>query len=164
MPSPACLELGIPAHLHEDGRPLDDTFSPDERLFHRIPPGFVHSNKVLPEAIKTRRTSVVREKYSNGPMDCLFDATGGGHCLGFAVAEFRVQQVENLSNMHPTTGEPYTFKVRHDPLECLYPHCEIRTLQAGKVIEEITPKSIKTWLKQELARLAVIVHPASASA
>lgn len=159
MSNSRCAELGVPSHLHSAGRPIDESISPDEIMYHRIPPSAVSGTVAMPEAFKTTRTSVVRKLLTHGPQDCLYDGQNGRHCLDFGVAELSVLGIESLTKMHPQEKDTvYTFRVKHVPLECLYPHCEIWTFKNGSAVEEIKPASVKTWLRgrlSELARIAV---------
>lgn len=92
------------------------------------------------------------------PKDCLYDGENGKHCLNFGVAEFCVESIEALTKAHPQEKDTvYTFRVKHVPLECLYPHCEIWAYKNGAPVEEIKPASVKTWLRDELSRLAKLV-------
>jgi hypothetical protein len=158
-PNPKCSALGIPTHLHSGTRPVNDVFLDAETVYYRAPPMKVEGGKVLPEAFKTTKTSVVRKRDTAGPEDCLYDGKDGKHCFDFGVAELAVGKIQSLSKAHPQEQDSvYTFKIRHDPLECMYPHCEIRTYKGGSEVGEIKPPSVKTWLRLELSRIASLVQ------
>lgn len=159
LSSSRCLELGIPAHLHWVGRPVDDVFTTTENVFHRIPPSSIRDGKVQPEAIKTTRTSVIRERDTHSPTDALFDGAEGKHCKHFGVATLPVEAIERLEKSLPNADRKFTFKVKHVPMECMYPHCEIHAFENGIWIPEIKPSSVKTWLRIELSKIAVLVRP-----
>lgn len=114
---------------------------------------------MAPSAFKTTRPSVLREAYSKGPSDALYDGANGNHCFDFGVVQFSVGRVESLGTPHPETHAPFTFRVKHDPIECIYPHCEIETYLDGILIPDIKPKSVKTWLRNKFREIGTIVKP-----
>lgn len=99
---------------------------------------------------------MVRQKYSLGPEDALYDGENGKHCLNFPVVQFPVSAVQSLQTEHPNTHTVFTFSVRHVPSDCIYPHSEIHTFEDGQLIPEIKPPSVKLWLRKQLSEISAV--------
>lgn len=122
----------VPERLKRRGRPVDQEFSGDERLFRRVTPhhptdadGFV-----LPPGVPLPDLSVNREKYSE-PADVLI-----GYPDAVGVAAAAVSDI-------PAEIEGFEFRPVHDPEEENYSHTEVRTFQEGKHLKRKPPSSVR---------------------
>lgn len=139
---PACVALGIPAYLHQNGRAPDPQFSNSEKLFVR----FALGTPSIQTAVTFRRQSCNREKYcGNGATDVLFD-TGLGRLhqdcgvMSITVAEVRV--------MREQIGErEFTLRPEHRPEQCNYAHAKIVAHENGSPVDDIGPRSVKKQLR-----------------
>jgi hypothetical protein len=154
-----CTSLKIPDHLHQNGRQVDQDFGESEVVFHRVSPDAYSQTRIPPEVFRTDNTSVVRQKFAAAPTDALFDGANGAHRPDWGVVQMLVSRINGLTKKHPQLDKTFSFRVVHDPIRCIYPHCEIRAFLDGKEIKEIKPSVVKTWLRDEFSKAATLVHP-----
>ncbi len=144
-----CKELGIPDHLHKNGRIAENNnFTYDEKMFRRVIP-----KESLSEMVKYnfdfKSMSFNREKYSNAK-DVLYNIKDNNHYMSsHGVASLRVEEIEKIIVLHPDDKQPYTFKSIHDPEECMYPHSIVQVLKEGTKVSEIKPSSVKSLIRTE---------------
>ena len=147
---PDCRAKGIPDHLHQCERPINQTFDPSESLFYRFKPGEKIKNGKVPKGIfRVKNMSVLRQIYCRSPNDALYDGERGISYPDWGVAELVVGKVESFSY----NGDPpkeYTLKVVHDPLQCVYPHSEVRLFERGVRLNEV-PDGLATLIRVCLA-------------
>lgn len=102
----------VPARLLRAGRPEDQDFSPDERLFRAVAAGrdISPEGKLLPSAVPFPDASFNREKYSK-PRDVLIGRKDGEHLKRkpsrllrkkFRVLLFRRLSVVELGTLDPS--------------------------------------------------------------
>src|SRR5258706_15898364 len=92
-----CGALGIPAHLHQNSRPANQSFAPGELLFRRYGPDEkIINGKPSGAIFEFRRMSVGRagEDYCRSPLDVLYDSERDKHWFNWGVVELRVEDVE----------------------------------------------------------------------
>jgi len=158
-----CEDLGIPEHLHQNDRPVKPHFDDGEKIYRRLAPEHLEGNRVVEAAFDSYDTSVNREKYSQDPGDVLFNIVDGNHYRHWGVAWLRVSEIEILRLPHPVLGDEkiHTFKLMHQPEECMYPHSEMSVRQGDKTLTK-RPKSgkVRTQLKERLSLLSkVAIRP-----
>ena len=100
------------------------------------------------------------------PADVLFDAGSGVFHADFRIVGLEVPRVLEVDIPNPNTvvtkkgkADPsdvtrFTFKIRHDPDACMYPHCVIETLKNGQAVTKIASPGVKTARRDEFGRLA----------
>jgi hypothetical protein len=128
---------GRPARMMRNGRPINNNFEPQERLFFRLPPDIDIGPDDKPDAscIKYPDMSVNREKESE-PDDVIFGFSGWG------VAAFMVADVP--PPLKSEGGPEFTYKVEHVPLENNYAHSEVRTYKDGVHSRKVKmPETVK---------------------
>lgn len=122
----------IPERLKRGGRPADQEFSREERLFRR---GTIHhpldsEGFVLPPGVPFPDLSVNREKYSE-PEDVLI-----GYPVAVGVAAAVVGDI-------PGEIDGYELLPIHDPEEANYAHTEVRAFREGKRTQRKPPSSVR---------------------
>lgn len=152
-----CADLGIPEHLHQNGRTAEnENFTPDERMFRRFRP-----KDSLSEIVKTnfdfKSMSFNRERYSN-PEDVLYNIKENNHYNDCGVASLTVYEIERIQIPHPDDKQLYTFKAVHDPEECMYPHSIVQVFKNGNKVSEIKPSSVKSLIRDEYEKSIMIIR------
>jgi hypothetical protein len=148
-----CLSLGIPERLHREERPEDQHFEETEFLYRWLASTYPDSE--LKESFRlTPGESVNRKKYSDYPADVLFDIRHGNHRIGQAILPFQVGQLQQDFPIEKN-GQTvvYTYRVRHKPEGCMYPHCEVEIRSNGQLIEDAkkVPGIIRRKLREAIA-------------
>lgn len=65
-----CDQLGIPKHLHKNGRGEDENFDKKEKLYRRInPDGFLPNDHISSQCLSANDMSLNRGRYSKFPED-----------------------------------------------------------------------------------------------
>lgn len=156
-----CVRLGIPTHLHQDGRAPDSTFPQAEGLFRRFRPDVEIVDGKPPATIfEFRRMSVARSGYCQQAKDVLYDDEHGQHMFGWGVVEITVGVIESLRYTNPVTNDQVTFKLRHDPKPCMYPHSEVDVLVNGEPVAELKTRTIRLAARDYLAQTCCVrIHP-----
>jgi len=156
-----CDQLGIPKHLHKNGRGQDENFSKTEKLFRRInPDGFLPNGHISSQCLSVNDMSLNRGRYSKFPEDVLYDIKKGEHFVFFGIIEIEVGFVESPSYDHPEKEScVYTFKMKHEPEECMYPHSVLQILLNQKKAESKKgmPKRLRSLFRDELRTNCIIV-------
>src|SRR5215210_7516586 len=108
----------LPAGMLTGSRPVDPDFSPDERLFRRIPPDLWSEPPYAMEldAVDAVNMSVNRSKY--GPPEWV----RLGNCADCGVVFFVVSRLPTCQSHN---GQEYAVRPEHVPLARNYPHSEI---------------------------------------
>jgi len=155
--APTCSELGIPSHLHRNGRGIDPHFEPEEHYYRRFK-RTVHNVPVVGEdgrisgsIVSTRNMSGNREKYCNSPDDVLYDINSADHFFAWGIWEVKISKVEGLRFNHPVEARAYTVRVVHEPEDCMYPHSIIRVLENGEPVPRIKSNMVKTKIREAIA-------------
>lgn len=145
----ACTVEGIPKRLHRNGRKPDIEFDGEEQIYIRIPPALLQEEKPLAAAFRTKRQSGNRERYSKTPDDVLYNINAKNkneHFHHWGIVKIKVKTIQSNKYNHPEIDEEYTFKLSHEPEECMYPHSEIHIFLDGKE-GKLNPSTLKTLLK-----------------
>ncbi len=156
-----CNELGIPPHLHRKGREYDNQFNADEKMFRRYPAYPVETSKsiIVKENFNFDSMSFNREKYSENPSDVLFSIKDKNHFFrSHKIVSLKVQEIEGLKEIHPDDQEIYSFKVIHDPEDCMYPHCIVQVLKNGKNVPGIKPSSVKSKIREKIEKMVDFIE------
>ncbi len=155
---PTCSELGIPSHLHRNGRGIDPHFEPEEHYYRRFKravqnvPVVGEDGRISESIVSTRNMSGNREKYCNSPEDVLYDINSAEHFFSRGIWKVQVSSIDGMSFNHPEKARAYTIRVFHNPEDCMYPHAIVQVLENGKPITGIKSKSVKTKIRKEIAR------------
>lgn len=130
-----CEDSSIPDRLKRNGRPVDNQFSSEERLYRRITSESLESDDSLTKmAVKFPRCSVNRGKYCEHPTDVLYP-----DYFHLGVASYTVGSIPKeliLEQNHD--NRRFAFNVQHVPCENMYPHSHV--CSGHKRV----PKSIKS--------------------
>jgi hypothetical protein len=169
--SPAdCLIFTIPVRLHSDGRGAVPSIDPRDWLYMRHPPlarGIGYGSKI-PGHDKLGDQSAnsrLLNKSCGSPTDVLYDTADGNHLWTWGIAGFSVRQITQLSLPNPNTafrrvhGQPippdvYSFRVRHSPMPCMYPHCEIYAFKNNTERLHDIRNSMRTTIRRQFAQMA----------
>lgn len=163
-----CAELGIPDHLHQLDRPIDNHFLQSELIYRRFPCLDTNAKKTLVDGklsasvFSTHKMSLNRQKYSNEPSDVLYNINSKEHFINDGIFSLTVVNVNDFSEPSPNDhNKLYTLKLLHKPDECMYSHCEIFVGFDGELLDDLErPKSVKTAIKDHYRLIAdVIVEP-----
>ena len=154
-----CLELGIPEYLHQKERPVDSIFQ-SEFIYRRYKAsGNVEDwkkDKVISASIfPVKNDSCNRSKYCRVPEDVLYNTREedkGNHYFEMGILSVNSDSLIFFSGNITQNGNARNFQltVSHEPLECMYPHCEILVMENGQVIDQKKPKSIKALIRDLL--------------
>jgi hypothetical protein len=150
-----------PAAMRRDGRPVVDTFHPDEYLFRRVPTSIWDAPDPLPtvDAIELPDISVGRSLLGH-PEWVRFDTVNGKYFNKWGVGGV---QIKNIPPAFQPEGCPlFTYRAFHDPLEGDYPHSEIRAFE-GEIhlsTEESVPEDLHLeWRATLLGAIKVMIPP-----
>ncbi len=157
-----CDELGIPKHLHRDGRPINARFQKKEWLYRRMLPGeFLSNDQISAASIKISEMSVNRDKYTKFPQkDVLYNVNSTDHFFSWGIVKIRVDFLEGLKFRHPTLEKTFTFKVMHDPGKCMYPHSILLTLVNNESVQSDLPKTLRATFREEFrTNCAIVKNP-----
>jgi hypothetical protein len=82
--------------------------------------------------------SVNRQKHSKYPADVLFDIKHGNHRIGHPILPFEVKQLQQEFSREENGQQViYSYRIRHDPEDCKYPHCEIEVWSKGQLVTDV---------------------------
>ena len=114
----------LPEYMKKGEKQPDQVFSPDERLFRRVPPDFWDDGGINVDAIEFPDMSVTREKYGP-PSAARWDR---GNLVDWGVIEF---DVKDIPSRIPFQGAVvYSMKPVHVPLKNNYPHSEVQIFES----------------------------------
>ncbi len=116
-----------PAGMRRNGRPVDPTFEPGEKLYLRVIGEHIDGSNVLVGAIRLPSQSVNREKYSHRPEWVLYPKF-----FDWGIAVFLRQNVPDEILSPGNVG--YRFMVEHVPEEQNYPHSEVRAYKSDNTM------------------------------
>lgn len=164
-----CANFSIPEHLHKNDRDLDIFFGNEETIYRRFP--IIDSNKkttilpdgkLSPSVFSTKRMSVNRSRYSNHPTDVLYNHNDENHYYNSGIAELSVISIAEFKSFHPNypDSEKYCFRLilKHDPLECIYPHSEIFIFHDGNLLNDLEkPATVRSAIKAYYQKNAIII-------
>jgi len=152
-----CGSLGIPEHLHTNGKAPDHNFDPDELYYRRFASvdEISSAGGISESAISTQNMSGNRSKYS-APDDVLFNINSSEHFTSWGVWEVDIAAICELAFTHPVEARNYTVRVVHTPEECMYPHAEIQILENGEPVKRIKSTVVKTKIREAISHLTRI--------
>jgi hypothetical protein len=71
--------------------------------------------------------------------------------VGYPILPFQVQQLQrDLSREENGEQVIYSYRIRHDPEDCMYPHCEVEVWSRGQLVTNV-PGIIRKKLRDEIA-------------
>lgn len=156
-PDQLCSERGIPPHLHRCEREPVEQFDAEELLFRRYNKDQIQNDIALAISFDRSSSSLTRSKFGSAD-DARWDGeTGRYHdqcgVISIPAAAFQGQswKVRDLAVAVQVT--PF-----HDPLQCMFPHCDLRVVEGGKEIMRIKQKSIKMEIR-DLLRPLIRIEP-----
>ena len=147
----ACLEKGIPEHLHQCKRESVPFFDANELLFRRITlPCEDFTARV---SFNRKNSSVNRDKFSS-PDDARWDVEKGVYHKESGVISFPADAFKNRE-WHTDEKTPVRFRLNvfHDPMRCNYSHTDFHFVRDEQEVQEIKPKSVKMKIREFLAPL-----------
>lgn len=162
---PDCTSKGIPPRLHTMGRAADPHFDAAEFLYlrHEACGGDEYIGQI-PIPRKVEDQSVNRGKYSDSPLDVLYDTENGNHYTQWQIAKLQVGPVEKIEFRYrepldplkePKRNELYTLKVLHDPTRCMYPHSVMQLMKNNaKFDQKEAMNSAKTVIRRDVCKIA----------
>lgn len=158
MPDPECTAKGIPSHLHRNGRPVDNRFADDEHLYTRVrrdPKCAYPPDWIIADMSTSKDNSTVREKYSASPEDARIDGAGKRY-PHFAIGRWQCGTLGALRRENPEAGKTASIQIEHTPMQCQYPHTDVRVLCNGQPTTTL-PKTLKSLIREDLASHVEIV-------
>jgi len=151
----ACSSLGIPEHLHTNGRTpvkLDE----DAGLYRRFR---AEALAFLPDAISFDKasSSVFLESLCKEPSDSLLNDQTGEHRRDLGVARLRVADISET--WQTEDGATWEISVMHSPLRCHFAHGDLCFSRNGQPMDKIKPSSIKRKIRDSLrGKISVAVN------
>lgn len=144
-------ETNRPERMFRRGRPADENFGREEKLYYRCQAQHVDGQRLLPQAIRFPNFSVNRSKYSE-PEDVLIPSY-----QDWGISMFSVGDIPEPESTDENTH--YSWRVTHDPLEDNYAHSEVRTFKNNIYTDKLqVPKTIKKKFRQILSERITIIH------
>jgi hypothetical protein len=164
-----CEKLGIPTYLHKNNRSTDQEFN-SEIIYRRFytsgkPEDWKNDRSISASIFPVKDDSCNRDKYSKEPQDVLYNTREqdkGLHYTKMGVLSFCSSIINGFSESinQNDSSRDFTLKLVHDPLDCMYPHCEIVVLEGDVIINQNKPKSIKTLIRDILIEnITIVVEP-----
>lgn len=147
-----------PTAMLRNGRPRDQEFRPEERLFRRVPLQLWDdgNDPIEVDAIELPDLSVLREKYGHPEWARLESE----ECGEWGVICFEVQDIPpRLQHLGVFI---WSFRPRHVPLEENYPHSEVWAYENETHINakhRIDPDLHLRWREMLLRRIRVALRP-----
>jgi len=137
----------IPEEMKREGRPIDPVFESEEDLYIRF--SSVVGKKPSISSIRCPDQSVNRSKYSEAEWVLLQTFSDWGYGV------FKVGDIPDSINREK--GDPYDFRVKHDPLEENYSHSEIRAYVNGARQKQIKNKKVKQYFRMRIIQKTAIL-------
>lgn len=162
-----CSQLGIPERLHKRNRKPDQEFN-SEDIYRRFKAvgnreDWKKDSQISAAIFPVKNDSCIRQKYSQHPQDVLYNAkeeNNEGHYFeSMSVLAFNTGILDKFNQAITQNGIERIFKlsIKHDPIKCMYPHCEILVTENGEVVNQNKPKSIKVAVRDILLEYAQII-------
>jgi hypothetical protein len=132
----------LPEFMLKGGRPADPDFSPDERLYRRVPPRLWEDDDVALDAIEFPDMSVTRQKY--GPPEA---ARWDDRCVhrDWGIIGFRVADIP--ADLPFQGCFIYHMEAHHAPVKYNYPHSEVKLFESNWQAANRTPLDRETMLR-----------------
>ena len=141
--------------VHQNGRPPDEVFTPDERFFRRYPKKFLHDGKPVPLTMQFEDDAGIsanRSKYGE-PQDVLEpDCCDGNLRSECVVLEILVSEIP--VELPATDGRLFRFRPAHRPKTSCYGHSEIWCNEQGQTDQphQKPPKDVRNVFRAALAK------------
>jgi hypothetical protein len=154
-----CANLGIPEHLHQEGRdatPIADS----EILYRRFN---LHTEGDISACIKFGDMSVNRGSLSSAD-DVLINSETGANYQDHGVIEFPVEALRGswtAQDQKPSIN--YSLAAKHVPLRCNFAHAEVEVFKDGKKTAQLKPPTVKLKMRQQLQQFVKVIRPISIS-
>jgi hypothetical protein len=74
----------------------------------------------------------------------------GNHYFSWGVLSIKPQAFDVFTFKTTNTSRTFFLQLRHDPLDCMFPHSEIIVLENGSVVDTSKPKSVKAAIRDFL--------------
>ena len=82
------------------------------------------------------------------------------HYHSWGILSFSVRFIQSLQYPHPNVAEyTYSFRMRHAPEECMYPHSIAQLLKNGEHIDGIGSKRYNNELKDIIISNCIVIKP-----
>lgn len=163
-----CETPGIPVHLHSNGKPLVQRIDDSDQIFLRHPPqeesfGFKFEYRPINQSANSALLNV-----DGSPEDVRYNIKTGEKDTSVMIVTLPVNEIRamNFPNPHlvqrkdsdqnpePDRAEDnFFFDVAHRPDPCMYPHCEIITIQKNNPLLEVS-KGMRRVLRLKFGELA----------
>ena len=137
----------IPDEMKREGRPIDPVFESEEDLYIRF--SSVVGKKPNISRIQCPDQSVNRSKYSEAEWVLLPTFSDWGYGV------FKIGDIPDSINREK--GDPYDFRVKHDPFEENYSHCEIRGYVNGSRRKKINNHGVKLHFRMRISQKTEIL-------
>jgi len=141
------MDKKLPEGMHRRGRPIDPLFESSEELYLRF--RTVLNDKPNVSEIRCPNQSVNRAKYSEAEWVLL------PSFLDFGYGAFKVKDVPE--KIERPEGNPYRFKVEHDPIDENYSHCELRAYVNNIRQNTIQNKQVKLTFRMRISQKTTII-------
>ncbi|MFT5465999.1 MAG: hypothetical protein ACI8UO_001096 [Verrucomicrobiales bacterium] len=165
------MNAGIPERLHTNGRTAVDRVDDEDNLFMRHEPlpsdGHGYGAQIPGHRHLNNQSVNSDDLNSDGwACDVLLNTKTGNHYFDYQIACFRAGDIRDLTVPNENTTvfdnegnikrspDIYEFKVRHDPADCMYPHCLLLARKNGGDPPSKIGNSMKTVLRKWFAKLA----------
>lgn len=175
MQKTPCSELFIPSRLWRNNKLIIDDFSDGEEvLFRWFDPNKVQfeSNGQLSAATLKQAFTPLLELSCNRSSLCLkatdvlYGITKLPHRDGFGVISTKIGNIHEHSFDFDEESKAegrkkliLTFKLRHDPEDCMFPHTVIRIYKDGVEQKSEIKRSLeKTAIRNQLGKLFTVCH------
>ena len=144
-----CSSLGIPEHLHSEGRSALPFTDGNERLYRRFE---LIAEAEITACFKFNEMSVNRGSFSTAEETLLKD-DDGGHYERCGVIEFTVSALHGeWTSGQGTQLVTYTLRPTHVPKRCNFAHAEIVALKNGQPQTKIKPPTVKLAIRRDLRK------------
>jgi len=176
MPKLTCDELSIPSRLRRNNKPVVNTFNDDEEVLYRwFDPSKVESEsngRISATTIKQAFTPLSELSNNRSSMslystDVLYSISKLPHRDGFGVIKAKVTDINertfDFDEGSKNNGNKkllLSFKLKHDPEDCMYPHTIILIYKEGIELKgEIKGNLLKTAIRDQIGKLFKVCHP-----
>jgi hypothetical protein len=157
----------IPEYLHQKGRQELQEFLDCEKLFRRVPRAYIEEDGTInPASLRLANDSFNREKFCQRPEDLLIDNQGKEYKSDeWFILEISAGNIRRLnscstdSSVKPPQKNHFTVIPHHDPLRCNYSHAIIAAHKNGIRVPEISPKKVKSEIRQQFTKYCTIIDP-----
>ncbi|MGE3802299.1 MAG: hypothetical protein AB7H80_14885, partial [Candidatus Kapaibacterium sp.] len=162
MADRTCAERGIPPHLHNNNRDSDPFFAEEEQIYVRVrrdPQRAYPPDWVVKDIGTSKDNSTLRAKYCRNSSDARYDNSGNQY-PHFAIGMWIFGRLNSIRHSQTSSEKTATIEVEHTPMQCQYPHSDVRVLINGERIGDTVSisKSLKSLMREDLADALTIVE------